>query len=335
VQTAAWDLVSIGYRNCYDLAFNDDGELLTYDADVEFDVGTPWYRPPRVCQVTSGSDYGWRADTGPWPRYFIDSLPPVAEGPPGSPTGLAFAYESAFPKSYKYALFAGDWSCGNIYAVRLKPYGASYRGRIEPFATNCRGVTDLLFRPQDGALYLTVGGRRTQSALYRIVWERGELATSGDDTDDQIDPSQFGIENYEDRAPLGDGVAASVARRTRRSLEELHLTSDTESLDKIWKYLGDSDRFVSTAARIALEHRSALIWMKRLLMESDVQRRSQALVALAHRGDLQALPDWEKAIISLEFGRLTEWEQLQILRAVELGIIRLSRLADSSGTQSA
>ena len=27
---------------------------------MEWDFNTPWYRPTRVCQATSGSDFGWR-----------------------------------------------------------------------------------------------------------------------------------------------------------------------------------------------------------------------------------------------------------------------------------
>ena len=45
----AFELVSIGYRNQYDIAFDANGELFTYDADMEWDIGTPWYRPTRVC----------------------------------------------------------------------------------------------------------------------------------------------------------------------------------------------------------------------------------------------------------------------------------------------
>jgi hypothetical protein len=41
-----WELISVGYRNTYDAAFNRDGELFTFDADMEWDMNTPWYRPP-------------------------------------------------------------------------------------------------------------------------------------------------------------------------------------------------------------------------------------------------------------------------------------------------
>ena len=50
-----WELISAGYRNAFDIAFNEDGELFTYDSDMEWDFGMPWYRPTRICHVTSGS----------------------------------------------------------------------------------------------------------------------------------------------------------------------------------------------------------------------------------------------------------------------------------------
>ena len=39
------------------------------------------------------------------------------------------------------------------------------------------GVTDMAVLPQDGALYFAVGGRKSASALYRIVWT-GEGVTA-------------------------------------------------------------------------------------------------------------------------------------------------------------
>ena len=40
-----WTLFSAGYRNAFDMAFNDTGDLFVYDADMEWDIGTPWYPP--------------------------------------------------------------------------------------------------------------------------------------------------------------------------------------------------------------------------------------------------------------------------------------------------
>ncbi|HJO09145.1 MAG TPA: heme-binding protein, partial [Verrucomicrobiota bacterium] len=46
-----WEIISSGYRNIYDGCFNRDGELFTYDADMEYDFNTSWYRPTRICHV--------------------------------------------------------------------------------------------------------------------------------------------------------------------------------------------------------------------------------------------------------------------------------------------
>jgi hypothetical protein len=72
-----WELISAGYRNPFDIAFNANGELFTYDAEMEWDIGMPWYRPIRICHVTSGSEYGWRTGSGKWPAYYPDALPTV------------------------------------------------------------------------------------------------------------------------------------------------------------------------------------------------------------------------------------------------------------------
>ena len=92
-----WDLVSMGFRNPFDIAFNRDGELFTYDSDMEWDVNTPWYRPTRVCHVTSGSEFGYRNGSGKWPAYTIDSLPATVDVGPGSPTGIVFGYGAQLP----------------------------------------------------------------------------------------------------------------------------------------------------------------------------------------------------------------------------------------------
>ena len=78
-----WELLCAGLRNTYDIAFNTDGELFTFDSDMEWDTGTPWYRPTRVNHLVRGGEYGWRNGTGKWPEYSPDSLGAVVEYRPG------------------------------------------------------------------------------------------------------------------------------------------------------------------------------------------------------------------------------------------------------------
>ena len=150
-----WECISTGYRNPFDIAFNADGELFTYDADMEWDIGAPWYRPTRVCHVVSGSEWGWRNGSAKWPEYFADTLPPVVNIGLGSPTGITFGYGAKFPAKYQNALFMCDWTYGKMYAVQLTPEGASYRRRtVEEFMTATPlPLTDAIINPHDGAMY--------------------------------------------------------------------------------------------------------------------------------------------------------------------------------------
>ncbi|HUY87650.1 MAG TPA: HEAT repeat domain-containing protein [Pirellulales bacterium] len=159
-----------GFRNPYDIAFNKEGELFAYDADMEWDLGLPWYRPTRVNHVTAGGEYGWRSGWAKWPSYYLDNLPAVIETERGSPTGVVFYNHYQYPVRYHNAMFACDWSQGTIVAVRMQQAGASYQAQREVFLEGRPlNATDLDVGP-DGWLYFATGGRGTEGGVYRIVW---------------------------------------------------------------------------------------------------------------------------------------------------------------------
>src|ERR1044071_7009693 len=91
-----WSLICGGFRNTYDLDFNTDGELFTFDSDMEWDIGAPWYRPTRINHCVSGGEYGWRSGSGKWPVYYPDSLPGNLDVGLSSPTGGKFGAKSRF-----------------------------------------------------------------------------------------------------------------------------------------------------------------------------------------------------------------------------------------------
>ena len=62
------ELFSSGQRNTYDIGFNADGELFGFDSDMEWDWGTPWYRPMHVFHAVRGGDNGFREGTAKWPE---------------------------------------------------------------------------------------------------------------------------------------------------------------------------------------------------------------------------------------------------------------------------
>ena len=226
-----WEVYSSGYRNIFDADFNADGELFTYDADMERDFNTPWYRPTRVNHVVSGSDYGWRNGTGKWAEWYADSLPAAVNIGPGSPTGVAFGYGAKFPAKYQKALYIQDWSWGKLYAVHLEPKGSSYTGEKENFLSGIPlPLTDLVIHPDDGAMYFTIGGRRVQSGLYRVTYSGGE-----------------------DTSPVEAGTGGHGARALRQSLEAYHGRIGNEAIPLAWDHLDHDDPFIRNAARAALE----------------------------------------------------------------------------------
>ena len=258
-----WELVATGFRNEFDAAFNADGELFTFDADMEWDMSLPWYRPTRVCHVISGAEFGWRSGGGKWPSYYSDSVPATVDIGPGSPTGVCFGYGARFPAKYQQALFISDWSYGKLFAVHLKPNGATYSAEFEEFITGTPlPLTDVVTNHHDHAMYFTIGGRRVQSGLYRVTYVGDEPTAS-----------------------LADkrNTAGRADRVLRQQLESLHVGDHPNAVEKAWPHLGSRDRFIRYAARIALEHRPRAEWEKRALAETNQQAVLTAMMALARK----------------------------------------------------
>lgn len=298
----SFELHSMGYRNAYDIAFDARGELYTWDSDMEWDVGAPWYRPVRIAQAVSGSDYGWRTGAGKWPASWIDTLPSTIDLGRGSPTGLVFGTGLKAPRRWQQALYACDWSFGTIWAVGVREQGAGSTATALPFV---RGTpfpaTDILVG-SDGALWITTGGRRTRSGLYRVHWDGG------------------GVE--EPAAPV-----VSEALAARRALERLHSPSATWSeADRaaVAAALVSPDRFLAHAARIALEHAAPAEFdaCARRLGAAD----GDLLVAALHRHPAEKRA-WCFEQLNLLPGGSVE-ERRDWLRLVQLAIIRLAPLDD-------
>lgn len=250
-----WELVVTGLRNAYDFDINRDGEIFAYDSDMEWDTGSPWYRPTRVLLGVSGGEFGWRNGTGKWPDTYPDSLPAVANTGLGSPTGVVFGYGAKFPAKYQQALYCVDWAYGKVYAAHVTPLGAGYRATFETFVAGpAFDGTDIVVG-SDGALYLTIGGRRTQSGLYRITYT--------------------GTESTEEAKPTAaDRSSPEVAARAaRRQLEAFHGKRDAAAVDAAWEHIGSTDRYLRFAARVALESQDLALWQEKVLAE----KRSAAL----------------------------------------------------------
>ena len=312
-----WEIVSSGYRNIFDGGFNLDGELFTYDADMEYDFNTPWYRPTRVCHVTSGSMYGWRNGTGKRPEFYPDTLPPVVNVGPGSPTGVTFGYGAKFPVKYQKAIYLLDWSWGKIYAVHMEPDGATYKGTMETFITGTPlPVADAIIHPEDGAMYFVIGGRKVQSGLYRVTYQ-GKDSTK----------------------PYVHKTQTNELTGLRRQLETLHVGSNPKALELAWPHVDHSDRFVRWAALMAIQRLPTKQWATKALREKDHGKRANLLISLAkasgidpfHRKptdppvDLKTGRSIINSLLQIKWDKLNGEEQLALVRAYQVAMVRFGK----------
>jgi putative heme-binding domain-containing protein len=278
----------------------------------------------------SGGEYGWRSGSGKWPDYYADSLPGTIDIGPGSPTGVASGTGAKFPAKYQRALFVNDWTYGTMWAIHLTPEGASYKAEKEEFIFGKPlPLTDVVIHPQDGAMYFAVGGRRTQSGVYRVTYV-------GDESTARVSAAQ-----------------PTEETRMRAELERLHLPgADAEQvIGRAWPYLSHSDRHLRFAARTAIERLPVDLWQEKALAETHPQASIEAISALARQFGTKTVPISEKpkpgsssAAISpvkpehvglqqrmfeslgkLGNAKLSTEQSLAALRAVQLVLIRLGK----------
>ena len=271
-----WERIAGGMRNPYDIAISQHGEIFTYDADMEWDLGTPWYRPPRVLHLTPGAEFGWRSGSAKWMADYPDAVPALTNTDLSSPTGIELLEGSRFPLQYQSTLLLGDWAWGRILSLDLQAEGASYRGALHSFIEG-RGltVTDLEIGP-DGWLWFITGGRGTQSGLYRVRHAEPSSLTGG--------PTR--------------AVAQPPLLEYRRKLEDWQPSAETTATDlpsELLFGLHHADTRIQTTARLALERAfttsSKLQWknLKPLIRRSNASTL-QAAIAWLRTRPAEAVP---------------------------------------------
>ena len=235
---------------------------------------------------------------------------------------MEFGYGTKFPAKYQKALYICDWTFGTMYAIHITPDGSTYKGEKEEFLSRTPlPLTDVTVG-HDGALYFTIGGRGTQSELYRVTYV-GEESTEPADLHD----AEFATD-----------------RASRHQLEEYHRPGIVETLrgekgeafhKSIVNAVNSDDRNLRFAARLAVER-----------MLSDISGVGgpptiepnlspiaiiESAVALAHVGSSSGRDHLlNQRLLPINFSQLTESQQLDYLRALSLVFIRLGAPDDAT-----
>ncbi len=312
--TGSVELLATGLRNPFGIDFNADGDIFTYDADAEYDMGSPWYRPTRVNHLVTGGDYGWRAVTKSWPPYHpdhADNARPNLDIGKGSPTAVKFGTRSSFPRRFRQALFILDWAYGRIIAVHAMPRGASYVMTAETFLKGRPlNVTDLDFAA-DGSMYFVTGGRKTRSSLYRVRFV-GQQRKQSSETDQQKSRFEF----------------AAQSRRLRHELEDQLLRDPLLiSVPDLFAHLNDADPWIRQAAINVLERLEVESWAKRALAETSVSAALRSLLSLARSKQ----PEHNAAIV----GRLNQLPIADASRSDKLAALQAYALCLDHGVTAA
>jgi putative heme-binding domain-containing protein len=315
-----FEIFASGFRNIFDGGVNRDGELFVYDADMEYDFNTSWYRPTRINHVVSGAEFGWRNGAGKYPEFYYDNLPATLNIGPGSPTGTTFGYGAKFPAKYQEAFYVLDWSWGKIYAVHLTPNGSTYTATKEEFVTGGPlPVSDAIIG-KDGAMYFTIGGRRVQSGLYRVTYT-----------------------GKESTAPVTSKPQITRASELRHELAAFHGKADPKAVAFAWPHLSDKDRYIRAAARTVLEHNPVTEWETKALNEKNATAQLEALLALTrvtgvcptHRAPDHvvntAMRDklWA-ALLKRDFKKLNNEQRMAYVRLTEIVLHRFGNPDDAT-----
>ncbi|MCG3198609.1 MAG: c-type cytochrome [Candidatus Omnitrophica bacterium] len=185
------EIVADGFRNPYDFDFGSNGEIYTFDSDNERDVSLPFYEGMRLYSIVEGGHYGWRnprtARTWRFPPCFFDGIAPLADLARGSPTGVERYRHTRFPDKYHGGLFLLDWTFGIVFFVPSSQLGLTPPSAPEVFleviGNEGFAPTDLVVQPQSGDLYISIGGRGTRGAVYRVSYTAGKTSTVATESD--------------------------------------------------------------------------------------------------------------------------------------------------------
>ncbi len=209
------ELVAGGLRNPYDFDFDEHWRVFTFDSDCERDYFLPWYSACAIYEVKPGRHHGWRLAgyqrSFRVPDYMPATVPAAAQIGRGSPTGVVVSRSAKMPAHYRGGLFVCDWTFGKIHHL---PAGSTRpEVFLEPIGTAGFAPTDIV-ETADGALLVSIGGRKTRGAVFRIEGDGTEVPAPTLLPSVEVPPAPVLAEIAEAQGALGgwrlEGATAEV-----------------------------------------------------------------------------------------------------------------------------
>ena len=125
-----------------------------------------------------------------------------------------------------------------------------------------------------------------------------------------------------------------VQRRAAESLVRQGLTPSQPSFAPVadlYALLGNTDRFVRYAGRLALEHTPRSEWAPRVLAETNVIAQTEGFVALANTrtSDADLAPVFDRLVALMRRTTLSPTEKIRVLRAFEVAATETSAGVDA------
>ena len=296
-----WELICCGFRNPFDLVVLPNSQIVVYDADMEWDMGLPWYRPTRYLAGQSGVDYGWRKGSAKWGVDYPEAPPALQDIGPGSPTGMAYV------PGPEGGIIGLDWTFGTAY-FEGKPwnYGA-------PFP-----VADITFSARaDGGVFVVTGGRGLPSRLLRVVPGRAS--------------DEYAMSDTEAQRVARWGAAVAWPETETRTAKQV-LDAGAVGSDRLaFRGVAPAVKPDWVTARIALERLPAEQLRATVLAVDPAtpDRAFAGLLALARQGasaDLQPILD---ALGKFSFTPLTHAQRIAWLRVHAVALLRQGPVSDA------
>ena len=175
--------------------------------------------------------------------------------------------------------------------THLTPEGGGYHAEREELLSGAGlPLTDLIIG-KDGAMYFLTGGRRTESALWRVTYTGSESTAPAE------------------KSPPHSGEIANGVDQDHKLLQAVATSSSLgdvsqEKLDLLWSQTGSADRLQRYSARLVLEQIPITAWISRLNAEPNPWRIITAAIATARAGTP------EQSAVALSALDRVQWQKL-------------------------